>query len=329
MTIIVKSLQRRQLVAAAGAASAMAALPSRVLAQAYPAKSIRLIAVFSAGGTSDVIGRMMAQQLETALGKPVVVENRIGANGVIGTDYVAKSPADGYTLLIAPSGHAINNTFNPSIPYDPIKDFAYITLIGTVPMVVTVGPQLPINNLRDLIDMARQKPRGIVFGSGGPGSSNQLACELFATMAGISMTHVPYKGDAPGITDLLGGHIAFIFLNTPAALPLVTSGRARAIGITSEKRSPLLPDVPTIGEVVPGYSAGSWHGIFAPAGTPRDVVTHLNGELVKILRSPEIQAKLTAMGVSVIASTPEEFTEFTKGEVVKWAGVIKNANIKP
>ena len=320
---------RRRVLASAGAAGALAAFPQVTVAQGYPNKSVRLIAVFSAGGTSDVIGRMMAQQLETALGRPVVVENRIGANGVIGTDYVAKSAPDGYTLLIAPSGHAINNTFNPAIAYDPIKDFAYITLIGTVPMVITVGPQLQVNNLRDLIDLARQKPRNIVFGSGGPGSSNQLATELFATMAGISMTHVPYKGDAPGITDLLGGHIAFIFLNTPAALPLVTSGKARALGITSEKRSPLLPDVPAIGEVVPGYSAGSWHGIFAPADTPREIVTRLNVELVKILRSPDMQSRLTAMGVSVVANTPEEFTEFTKGEIVKWASVIKNANIKP
>ena len=328
MTLPADSLRRR-LIGGAGAAGALVALPRAAVAQAYPNKSIRLIAVFSAGGTSDVIGRMMAQQLETALGKPVVVENRIGANGVIGTDYVAKSAPDGYTLLIAPSGHAINNTFNPGIAYDPIKDFAYVTLIGTVPMVVTVGPQLAVNNLRELIELARQKPRNIVFGSGGPGSSNQLATELFATMAGISMTHVPYKGDAPGITDLLGGHIAFIFLNTPAALPLVAGGRVKAIGITSEKRSPLLPDVPAIGEIVPGYSAGSWHGIFAPAGTPREVVTRLNTELVKILRSPDMQARLTAMGVSVVANTPEEFTEFTKGEIVKWAGVIKNANIKP
>lgn len=325
----VKSLRRRRMVVGAGAASGFAALPRGVMAQAFPAKALKLVAVFPAGGTSDVIGRMMAQQLEAALGKPVVVENRIGANGVIGTDYVAKSAADGYTLLIAPSGHAINNTFNPNIPYDPVKDFAFITLIGTVPMVVTAGSQVPVNNLRELIELARQKPREINFGSGGPGSSNQLATELFASMAGILMTHVPYKGDTPGIADLLGGHIAFIFLNTPAALPLVTSGKLKALAITSEQRSPLLPNVPTVAETLPGYSAGSWHGIFAPAGTPREVVARLNQELVNILRSPEIAGKLTAMGVSVVGNTSDEFAEFTKTEIVKWAGVIKSANIKP
>ncbi len=310
------------------AVCALAAAPGAIHAQPYPAKPLKLVAVFPAGGTSDVIARLMAQNLEIALGKPVVVENRVGSNGVIGTEYVARSQAAGYTLLLAPSGHAINNSLNLNVPYDPVKDFACITLVGTVPMVVTAGLQLPANNLRELIELARTNPGQINFGSGGPGSSNQLATELFTSVAGIRMTHIPYKGDTPGIADLLGGHIAFIFLNTPAALPLVSAGRLKALGITSEHRSPLLPDVPAIAETLPGYAAGSWHGVYAPAGTPRDIIVRLNTELVKILRRPEVAAKLAAMGVNVIGDTPEEFTEFTKAEIVKWAAVIKDANVK-
>jgi tripartite-type tricarboxylate transporter receptor subunit TctC len=305
-----------------------AAADGAVHAQAYPARPLKMVAVFPAGGTSDVIARLMAQYLETALGKPVVVENRVGSNGVIGTDYVAKSPADGYTLLLAPSGHAINNSLNPNVPYDPVRDFTCITLVGTVPMVVTAALQLPASNLGELIELAKMNPGQLNFGSGGPGSSNQLATELFASLAGIRMTHIPYKGDTPGITDLLGGHIGFIFLNMPAALPLVSAGRLKALAITSEQRSPLLPDVPAIAETLPGYAAGSWHGIYAPAGTPREIILRLNAELVKILRRPDVTAKLAAMGVNAVGDTPAEFAAFTKAEIVKWAEVIKDANIK-
>jgi tripartite-type tricarboxylate transporter receptor subunit TctC len=286
------------------------------------------VAAFPAGGTSDVIARLLAEQLGPALGQPVVVENRVGSNGMIGTDYVAKSAPDGYTILLAPSGHAINNSLNPNVPYDPIKDFTMITLIGTVPMVVTVNPGVPASSLRELVELAKAKPGAVNFGSGGPGSSNQLATELFASMAGIKMTHIPYKGDTPGIADLLGGHIAFIFLNTPAALPLVKGGKARALAITSAERSPLLPDVPAIAESLPGYAAGSWHGIFGPAGLPPEVLKRLNAELVKVVRSPGVADKLRGMGVNVVANSPDEFTEFVRAEIVKWAQVIKTANVK-
>jgi tripartite-type tricarboxylate transporter receptor subunit TctC len=304
------------------------ACASLAQAQAYPSKSVKLIVAFAAGGTSDLIGRLLAQQLAAALGQPVVVENRIGSNGIIGTDYTAKSPPDGYTILIAPSGHAINNSLNPNVPYDPIRDFSFITLIGTVPMVISANQAFAPNTIAELIAYAKQNPGTINFGSGGPGSSNQLATELFAHMAGIRMTHIPYKGDAPGITDLLAGQISFVFLNTPAALPLVKGGKAKALGITSENRSALLPDLPAIGETVPGYVAGSWHGIFAPAGVPQPIVARLNAELVKIIRSPEIHERLTSWGVNVAGSSSADFEAFVKAEIVKWANVIKTANVR-
>lgn len=297
-------------------------------AQSYPTKPVKFIVAFSAGGTSDLIGRLLAQNLSSALGQPVVVENRVGSNGMIGTDYTAKAAPDGYTILIAPSGHAINNSLNSSVPYDPIKDFSFITLIGTVPMVVTANNAFPANSLAELIALAKQKPGAINFGSGGPGSSNQLATELFAHVAGIKMTHIPYRGDAPGIVDLMGGQISFIFLNTPASLPLVKGGKTKALAITSEKRSPLLPEVPAIAETLPGYSAGSWHGIFAPAGVPQPIVSRLNAELVKILRSPEVRDKLAGWGVNVVGSSSAEFEAFVKAEIAKWADVIKKANVK-
>lgn len=310
------------------AAFVLAACATFAQAQSYPTKPVRLIVAFSAGGTSDLIGRQLGQHLSAALGQPVVVENRIGSNGMVGTEYTAKAAPDGYTILIAPSGHAINNSLNPNVPYDPIRDFSFITLIGTVPMVITANPAFPANSVAELIALAKQKPGDINFGSGGPGGSNQLATELFAYMTGIRMTHIPYKGDAPGIVDLLGGQISFIFLNIPAALPLVKSGKTKALGITSDKRSALLPDVPAIAETVLGYGAGSWHGIFAPAGVPQPVVARLNTELVKIIHSTEVREKFAGWGVNVIGSSSAEFEEFTKLEIVKWANVIKTANIK-
>jgi len=297
-------------------------------AQSFPSKPVKLIVAFAAGGTSDLIGRLLAQQLARSIGQPVVVENRVGSNGIIGTDFTAKSAPDGYTILIAPSGHAINNSLNPNVPYDPIRDFSFITLIGTVPMVIAANQAFPPNTVAELIARAKQNPGSINFGSGGPGSSNQLSTELFAHMAGIRMTHIPYKGDAPAIADLLAGQISFVFINTPAALPLVKGGKAKALGITSEARSPLLPDLPTIGETVPGYVAGSWHGIYAPAGVPQPVVARLNAELVKVIRSPEVHERLTGWGVNVVGSSSAEFESFVKGEIVKWANVIKTANVK-
>ena len=304
------------------------AVACTALAQTFPSRAIRVIVPFPAGGTADSIARIVSQRTSENIGQPIVVENRAGANGIVGTEAVAKSTPDGYTLLMAPSGHAINNSLNPNVPYDPVKDFQMLTLIGTVPMVAVVNNDFPVRSIRDLIDTAKAKPGSISYGSGGPGGSNHLAVELFSTMAGIKMLHIPYKGDTPGIADLLGGQIQMIFLNIPSALPLAKSGRVRAIGITSKTRSELLPDVPTIAETVPGYEAGSWHGFFAPAGTPAPVVATLSTELRRAINTPQVRDKLKADGVNVVASTPEEFTAFVKTEIDKWAQIIRTANVK-
>ena len=309
-------------------AAVCAAVALGATAQTFPSRAIRVIVPFPAGGTADGIARTVAQRMSENVGQAVVVENRSGANGIVGTEAVAKSTPDGYTLLMAPSGHAINNSLNANVPYDPIKDFQMLTLIGTVPMVAVVNNAFPVKSIRELIDTAKAKPGSISYGSGGPGSSNHLAVELFSSMAGVKMLHIPYKGDTPGIADLLGGQIQMIFLNIPSALPLAKSGRVRAIGITSRTRSELLPDVPTIAETVPGYEAGSWHGFFAPAGTPPAVVTTLSTELRRAINTPQVRDKLKADGVNVVASTPDEFTAFVKAEIDKWAQIIRTANVK-
>jgi tripartite-type tricarboxylate transporter receptor subunit TctC len=295
----------------------------------YPTKPLKVVLGFPAGGTSDKIGRIVSNKLSENIGQPVVVENKTGANGIIGTDFVAKSAPDGYTLLMVPSGHAINNSLSNTVPYDPVKDFETLTLVGTVPMVAVVNDaRMPIKDIAGLIAKAKADPGKIVFGSGGPGSSNQLAVELFSTMAGIKMTHIPYRGDTPGITDLLGGQIDMIFLNIPAALGILNSGKVHAIGITGKARSSLLPNVPTIAETVPGYEAGSWHGFFVPAKTPKPIVSYLNAELVKAINSPQVKPVLLADGVDVVANSPEEFAAFLNVEIEKWAKIIKTATVK-
>jgi tripartite-type tricarboxylate transporter receptor subunit TctC len=304
------------------------AVACAAFAQTFPSRAIRVIVPFPAGGTADGIARTVSQRMSENVGQAIVVENRSGANGIVGTEAVAKSTPDGYTLLMAPSGHAINNSLNANVPYDPVKDFQMLTLIGTVPMVAVVNNDFPVRSIRELIDTAKAKPGSISYGSGGPGSSNHLAVELFSSMAGVKMLHIPYKGDTPGIADLLGGQIQMIFLNIPSALPLAKSGRVRAIGITSKVRSELLPDVPTIAETVPGYEAGSWHGFFAPAGTPAPVVATLSTELRRAINTPQVRDKLKADGVNVVANTPEEFTAFVKTEIDKWAQIIRTANVK-
>ena len=306
----------------------LCAVTAAAVAQQFPTKPLKVYLGFPAGGTSDKIGRIVSNKLSEGIGQPVVVENKTGANGIIATDFVAKSPPDGYTLLMVPSGHAINNSLSTTVPYDPVKDFETLTLVGTVPMVAVVNKKLGVNTIAELIALAKSRPGTISFGSGGPGSSNQLAVELFSTMAGIKMTHVPYRGDTPAIADLLGGQIDFVFLNIPAALPLLSGDRVQAIGITSPKRSPLIPNVPAIAETVPGYEAGSWHGFFAPAKTPKHIVNQLGAELRKAINTPQVRDVLLADGVNIVANTPEEFAAFLLVEIDKWAKIIKTANVK-
>jgi len=266
----------------------LAALSPVAAAQNYPTKPIRLVVPFPAGGTTDILARAAAQKLSEALGQQVVVDNRPGAGGNIGADIVAKSAPDGYTLLMGTVGtHAINPSLYTKMPYDHFKDFVPVVLVAGVPNVLVVTPSLPVNSVQDLIKLAKEKPGQINFASSGSGTSIHLSGELFKTMTGVEMTHVPYKGSSPALTDLMGGQVQLMFDNLPSALPQIKGGKLRAIAVTSTKRAPALPDIPTMAESgLPGFEASSWFGVLAPAGTPPAVVTRINTEINKWLQSP-------------------------------------------
>jgi tripartite-type tricarboxylate transporter receptor subunit TctC len=306
---------------AAGAAAAQAN---------YPVKAIRYVVPFPAGGPLDIVARAIGQELTKAWNQPVIVDNRPGAGGNIGADLVAKAPADGYTILMgAVSTHAINVTLYSKLPYDPIKDFAPVTLITSVPNVLVVHPSLPVKNVKDLIALAKAHPGQLNFASGSTGSAGHLAGELFNSMAGVQMTHIPYKGAAPAVIDLIAGHVSLMFDNLSSALPNIKAARVRALAVTTLKRSPLLPDLPTISESgLRGFDISTWFGIFAPAGTPPDVVAKLNGEIVRILHTREMTERLAALGAEPVGNKPDEFAAFIKTEIPKYAKVIKASGAK-
>lgn len=295
----------------------------------YPTKPITYVVPFAAGGTTDLLGRLIGQRLSQVLGQSVVVENRAGAGGNIGSDYVAKAPADGYTLLGGTiSSHAINVSLYPKMPYDPVKNFQPIALIGTLPNVLVVNASSPWKSVQDVIAAARAKPGTVNFGSSGNGTSQHLAAELFANMAGLRMTHVPYKGSSQAVQALLGNQVDLVFENSVAAMPMIQSGKFRALATTGARRAAELPDVPTMAESgLNGYEIVSWQAIFAPAGTPRPIVDKLSTEIGKIIRQPEVRAKLASMGVEPSGAGPTELGNFQKSEVAKWANLIKVANI--
>jgi tripartite-type tricarboxylate transporter receptor subunit TctC len=313
---------------------AMAALASVILpvaAQApWPNKPITYIVPFPAGGTTDTLARIIGQKLSATLGQSVVVDNKPGAGGNIGSDFVAKAKADGYTILGGTiSSHAINASIYPKLPFDPQKNFAPITLIGTNPLVLIVPPDSPAKTVKDLISQAKAKPGSFSFASAGNGTSQHLAGEMFKSLAGIDITHVPYKGSSPAITDVMGGQVQMMFDTTVVAAPQIKAGKVRALGVTSAKRLKGWEDIPTIAESgVPGYEIVSWQGIFAPAGTPPEIIKRLNAEIVKILKMPDVHERLEGLGVEPVANTPEEFAAFQKAEIAKWAKVVKDAGIK-
>jgi tripartite-type tricarboxylate transporter receptor subunit TctC len=311
-------------------AVSMACIAPFAFAQAYPNHPIRLVVPFPAGGTTDILARAAAQKLIEALGQPVVVDNRPGAGGNIGADLVAKSAPDGYTLLMGTVGtHAINPSRYAKMPYDHVKDFVPVVLVAGVPNVLVVNPSVPVNSVADLIKLAKSKPGEINFASSGSGTSIHLSGELFKTMAGVDMTHVPYKGSAPALTDLIGGQVQLMFDNLPSALPQIKGGKLRAIAVTSLKRAPVLPDVPTIAESgLPGFEASSWFGVLAPAGTPAPVVAKLNAEVNKWLQSPEARDQLLAQGAAAAGGTPEQFAAHIRAETEKWAKVVKASGAK-
>jgi len=312
------------------AAACLALAASFAHAQAYPAKPIRVVVPFPPGGATDILARAAGQKLTETLGQPVIIDNRPGAGGNIGSELVAKSGNDGYTLLMGTVGtHAINASLYAKMPYDHVKDFVPIVLVAGVPNVLVVHPSVPANSVQELIAYGRANPGKLNFASSGSGTSIHLAGELFKVMTGVQMTHVPYKGSAPAVSDLLGGQVQLMFDNLPSALPHIKGGKLKALAVTSMARAPALPDIPTVSESgVPGFEASSWFGLLAPAGTPRDVVTRINGEVAKWLASTDGKEKLAAVGANAAGGSPEDFAKHIAAETAKWAKVVKESGAK-
>ena len=306
------------------------AAPGPSFGQAYPNKPIKLVIPFPPGGPLDLAGRAIGQKLSDAWGQPVVVENRPGAGGNIGADAVAKSPPDGYTLVMgALSTHAVNPHLFAKMPYDALKDFAPVTLVATTPNVLVVNAAVPANDVRELIALARASPGKLSFASGSNGSAGHLAGELFKTLAGIDIVHVPYKGGAPAMQDLLGGQVQFMFDNLANSTAQMKAGKLKAFAVTTAKRSTLAPELPTMAEVgVPGFDISTWYGIMAPAGTPPEIVRKLNTEIVKILGADDMREKLKAQGAEPAPMSPEEFAAFIRAEWTKYAKIVKDSGAK-
>ena len=300
-----------------------------VAAADYPTKPIRMIVPWPPGGGTDVFARLIGQKLSERLGYTIIVDNRPGAAGNIGAELVAKSTPDGYTIMLATITLATNPSIYKSLNFDPIKDFAPITLVAGVPHVLVVPPSLPVNSVRELITLARAEPKKLNYASAGNGSPFHLAAELFKSLTATSIVHVPYQGGGPAITAVLAGEVQLTFGNLVAVLPLVQGGKLKALGVTSAKRSSAAPDLPTIAEEgVRGYDFSSWFGFLAPAGTSQDIVALLNREIVRILQAPDVKQRLTQDGADVVASSPRDFANYLAGETTKWAKVIKQAGIR-
>lgn len=315
--------------AAALLACAHAIAQSDKGAAEYPNRPLRFVVPFLAGGPSDVLARTLGQKMVQDWGQPVVIDNRAGAAGIIGADLVAKSAPDGYTLLMAQVGDTISMSLYSKLPYNFERDFTPITLVGLTPFILVVHPALAAKNVPELIALAKAKPGALTFASGGTGVASHLAGELFKSTAGIDIVHVPYKGQAPATADLLGGQVSFMFNNPITALPHIKAGKLRALAVSTAKRFPGLPDVPTVAESgLPGFDVGFWLGTLAPAGTPRAVIAKLNAEMVKILRMPDVGERLAALGVEVVGSSPEEFARVIRADVVKWGKVVRDSGAK-
>jgi tripartite-type tricarboxylate transporter receptor subunit TctC len=296
---------------------------------AYPTKSIRLIVPFAPGGSNDIMARLIGQKFAESLGQQVVVDNRAGASGIIGTDIAAKAAPDGYTLLMMSLTFTVNPSLFSKLPYDTNRDLTPVTLVASAPLMLVVHPALPTRTVKELIAYARANPGKLSFGSGGRGATPHLAGEMFKLMAGVQMTHVPYKGGGPALVDLVGGQIQLMLENIPSTLPYAKSGKLRALAVTSIKRSALVPDLPTLDEAgLKGYEIVGWNGLFVPAGTSRSIVTRLHGETAKALEQPDMKARLAALGAEGVGSSPEEFKAFVQAEIRKWARVVKDAGLE-
>ena len=298
-------------------------------AQPFPTKPIRIIVPFPAGGTTDVFARMISQKLSENLKQQVLVDNRAGASGMIGTEMVVKAPSDGYTLMITATHHAINPSLYKKLPYDTLKDLVAITLVATSPNVLVAHPTFPPNTIQELIALARAKPGQLNFASTGIGGANHLSGELFKSMAGIDIVHIPYKGAAPAMNDLLAGHVSLMFDTIGIELPYVKAGKLKALAVTTAKRTTIAPDIPTIAESgLPGYEAVSWFGMYGPAGMPKEILTRINTEVAKVLHSPDIQKRFIDYGAEAIVNSPEQFAVYLKSEMAKWAKVVKDCGVQ-
>jgi tripartite-type tricarboxylate transporter receptor subunit TctC len=296
----------------------------------YPTHPIRLIVPFAPGGANDIVARLLAQKMTESVGQSVIVDNRGGAGGTIGTDMVAKSRPDGYTLLVASMGVAVNAVLYPKLPYDTLKDLAPITMLAEQPNIVVVHPSLPVKSIKELLALARARPGQVSYASGGIGSNTHLVTVLFLQMAKVDMLHVPYKGLGPAMTDLLGGQVQLIIANVATALPYVKAGRLRLLAVTSRKRFPLFPDTPTVSEAgVPGYESTGWYGLWAPAGIAAEVLGEINREVTKILTSSTMTEQLRSQGMEAIPTTPEAFAKQLRLEIEKWRKVVKASGAKP
>lgn len=312
------------------ALSAALCLPAAgAYSQAFPSKPVRIVIGFAAGGQIDVVSRLMAPRLSDALGQPVIVENKPGANGVLATDLVAKSPPDGHTIFLGTLGNlAVNPSVYPNLPFDMLRDFAPVTQLASLSLMLLAHPSVPYTTVPELIAYAKANPGKINYSSSGNGSTPHLAGELFNLLAAVSTQHIPYKGSAPATADLLGGQVQITYDTVGTTLSHVTSGALRAIAVTSPKRQSVLPNVPAVSETLPGYAVTNWFGMMVPSGTQPETIERLRTEFVKVLNIAEIRDKITAMGIETVGSSSEEFGVFLKAEIAKWARVIKEANIR-
>jgi tripartite-type tricarboxylate transporter receptor subunit TctC len=312
-------------------AAAVVALlaPCGALAQAnYPAGPMRIVSPYPPGGGTDILGRVIAQKLNENLKQPVIVENRVGANGTIGAAYVAKSPPDGLTMVIVPAGYAANPALYKSLPYDQARDLTPVSHLASGPLVLVVHPSLPAKSVRELIALARNKPGEINVGSAGNGSLPHLCAELFNSAAGVKLTHIPYKGSGAAIVDVMSGQVPVYFMNILQSLPLIKGGKLRALGVTSPQRSAIAPELPPIAQDVRGFDMTNWYGMLVAGGTPREIVAKLQQEVARVLNTPELKERLAGEGMTVVASTSDQFVEFLARETAKYNRIIQTAGIK-
>ena len=303
---------------------------SAAFAQSYPNRPVRWVVPFPPGGSADIMGRMIGQDLSKALGQQVVIENRAGASAIVGAEYVAKAAPDGYTVLQANvSQMTIHPSLYAKLPYDPVRDFAPVTVLGIVSSVVVTTPALPVRTIGDLIALARKRPGQLNFTSSGAGASTHLTGELLKQRAGISMTHINYKGSGPALTDVMAGFVEIMFENLPSALPFIQSGKLKVLAVTGKERSPVLPAVPTLAESgFPGFDMVSWQALVAPAATPKPVIDRLHADLVRVLTSAQMKEKLFGLGTEVVANTPEQFAQYIREETAKWSKIVRDAGIR-